>query len=179
MASEADAWSPLSRRGVGLPGDVIYQSLSWKGGPRSAHPLVQQSPELSEHQARAGLKSEHLDSRFSEPRQDCTQSPQRTPGRCAARSATASARTGCCVPAGVGTGWDGMRRALAAVTHNPSGQPARPSTHLRRLPSAHNDQFAIFQAHQHMAALLGHRHTVDWHFHGQGRHSRQQSGAGR
>lgn len=39
LRPEADAISPLSRRGVGLPGDAIYQSLSWRVDP--AHPLVQ------------------------------------------------------------------------------------------------------------------------------------------
>lgn len=66
-----------------------------------------------------------------------------------------------------------------APTTCPSTRPGCPLPHLRRLPSTHNDQFAIFQAHQHMTALLGHRHTVDWHFHGQGRHSRPQSGVGK
>lgn len=37
--------------------------------------------------------------------QDCTLSPPRTPARCAARTATASARTGCCAPGGKRKGW--------------------------------------------------------------------------
>lgn len=41
LRPEAGARSPLNRRGAGLPGDAIYQSLSWRVGP--AHPLGQQS----------------------------------------------------------------------------------------------------------------------------------------
>ena len=38
---------------------------------------------------------------ISGPLQGCTQSPQRTPGRCAGRrTATTSAQTGCCAPSG-------------------------------------------------------------------------------
>lgn len=74
--------------------------------------------------------SERLDSRFSEPRQDCIQSPQRTPGRFAARSATASARTGCCVPSG---SRDGMRCGEPWQPHPTTRHPpARPA----KLPSS-------------------------------------------
>lgn len=121
LRPEAGARSPLSRRGAGLPGDAIYQSLSWRVGP--AHPW-----------GSSLVGSASCSFSESESRRACTRSPQRTPGRCAARSATASAQTGCCAPGERRMGCSEPGRLLptrfdsmpgpAALVLTPEGCPA-------------------------------------------------------
>lgn len=60
-------------------------------------------------------------------------------------------------------------------TPRPIQGPLCPYPYLRGLPRAHNDELAVLQAYEHMAALLGHSHTADGHLHGQGRCSWEQS----
>lgn len=110
-----DSGRPLCRRGAGLPGvnRPPIPELGWGGVPptpgagptpgrgrwvsSSRFPptpgrcLQGRSP-LAEEPAQWGVAA------VSAPLQGCTLSPPRTPGRCAWRTATASARTGCCAP---------------------------------------------------------------------------------
>ena len=177
--------APLPARGGTSWGDIAHQSLSWaEVGPPRPPParvwagcrpvlgllggdLPGRSPLGAE--LRGGAGQGRLSARLSRvvlclPRGHLGDAPGRPPQL--PRKLAAAHLVG----AGAGWGQPGP-----SLPHPVRGPPC-PHPHLRGLPCAHHDKLAVFQAHEHVAALLGHSHAADGHLHGQRRRGRQQSG---
>lgn len=102
LASTGTPGSPSASEGRGFLEYTACQSLSWaEVGP--CPPRVRTGIRLLLRSLRersplgAGLSS-GAGQAVNGPLQGCTRSPRRTPGRCAWRNATTSARTGCYAP---------------------------------------------------------------------------------